>query len=399
MLAVTNFMMKDKKLKFKNPLKWPFVTIQIPVFNDPVAARCIDRCLNFDYPKDRYEILVADDSTDEKTKKILDRYKGKVKIIRRNNRKGYKSGALNNLLGFTRGEIVVVFDSDFTPGKDFLKRIVKPFSSDEKIAIVQSRMGYINPNVNLVSKFASFLMMVYHNCWMPLNNRIGTVFFCGTGGAIRKNVLIKTGRWNENNLTEDAEISVKILGSGYRAVYLHDLISPGELPFTLSSLLKQQMRWVYGQTRIFIENWKEIWFGKVFNFVQKVVLTFLTIGHVSAPFVLLMAITGQLGWIVGTGPGNFKLTPADIIRFFTILILTSGFLAIGNYAIKQERKKFKMRSFIAGALTIGVILAFTTTIAMSQAILNRKMSWFRTPKWGSISILKFFKHLFSGKVL
>ncbi len=390
-LAIASIYAKREKQKFSKRSEWPFVTIQIPVYNDPIAVRCIRKCLAFDYPKDRFEVVVADDSDDVKTRSILDNFaKGKsVSIIHRNNRKGFKAGALNNALRHSLGEYIVIFDSDFVPQKNFLKGVIRPFFSDEKIAVVQSRMDFINYNQNIITKFASMCLMVYHNGFMPVNNRIGSVFFCGTGGAIKKSVLEEVGGWHEESITEDADLSIRILDRGYRHVYLPGLKAKGEVPFTLDSFLKQQQRWAYGTTRAFADNWKRILFGN-FSFFQKLMITFLTIGYIVTPFVVVSAITGQLGWLI-TPAKPFAL--ADIVRFFSILFITSGFIFIGALSLYPGTRK-DLPKLLVATFTLGIVLAFANMVAFFSALFRKKMTWIRTPKFGNSFILRLFSWLF-----
>jgi len=397
-VAISTIFVKRERQKFAKPKNkpWPFVTIQIPVYNDPVAARCIEKCLKFDYPRNRFEIVVADDSTDEMTKKILDHYKKykNVKIVRRNTRKGFKAGALNHASKYSKGDIIVIFDSDFVPGNKFLKRIVKPFFKDEKIAVVQSKMGFLNPDQNVITKFASSLLMIYYNCWIHLKNKFGTVFFCGSGGAIRKDVLLKAGGWNEESLTEDTDLSIRILESGYKQIYLPNLKASGEVPFTLSSFLKQQMRWAYGVTAAFKNYWKRIWFSPSFSLPQRIIITLITLGWIVSPFVVLTTFFGQLAWITGE-PRPLRLS--DVIQFFTYFALTSGFLALGLVGLYREKRLSKISFLFPASLTLGLCLSFVGSIAFFKAMLGKRHTWFRTPKFGSISIIEFFKRLFSKK--
>ncbi|MCD6381729.1 MAG: glycosyltransferase, partial [Candidatus Aenigmarchaeota archaeon] len=325
-VSIGSLFIKNPKFRFKlKKFKWPFVTIQIPVYNDPVAARCIETCMKLDYPKNRYEVIVADDSTDEKTREILDKYAKKypIKLIRRGNRKGFKAGALNNALKYSKGEIVTVFDADFVPPKNFLKEVVKPFLVDERIAIVQTRMGFLNYDQNIITRFAASLLAAYHHCWLPLFNKVNSVFFCGTHGAIRRSVLEEVGGWNEENLTEDADLSVKILDKGYKNIYLSDMKVPGEVPFTLSGFIKQQSRWVYGQTQTFMGNWKRILFSKTLKLSQKLSIFFVTLGGITAPFVIGMTFFGQVALFTAPPkPVGF----IDMLNFVKNFIITMGFL-------------------------------------------------------------------------
>jgi cellulose synthase/poly-beta-1,6-N-acetylglucosamine synthase-like glycosyltransferase len=351
-------------------------------------------CLKFDYPKDKFEIIVADDSNDG-TKKVIDdfvrKHPEKIRIFRRNTREGFKSGALNNILKYSNGEIIVIFDSDFVPPKKFLKKIVKPFFRDEKIAIVQSRMGYINHNQNFITKLASTFLMNYHNFYCPISSNLGVTFFCGTHGAIRKDVLIEAGGWNEKNLTEDAELSIKIFNKGYRSVYLPNLKVKGELPFTFEAFIKQQMRWTYGMTRTFMDNAKSIWFGDRFSISQKAIMTYLTFGGMIFPFVFVMTISGLLGMITGT---PHPLTLSDLWSTTKNFAVTSGFFILSYLALKKEKKLKLYKSAVFSSLTLGVLLSAFNTIAFIRAIFNQPMVWYRTPKFGSIQIIELFKKYF-----
>ena len=397
LVAMTSIFIRPVKYKFPRVSdgQLPKVTIQIPVYNDPVAIRCIKKCLAFNYPRDKYHILVADDSNDGITSRILNEFsKGRnIKIVRRTNREGFKPGALNNALKYSTGSIIVVFDSDFVPTKDFLRKVVTPFLFDDKIAVVQSRMGFINYKHNVVSRFAGVLLMIYHYCVLPISNKANTVFFCGTGGAIRKDVLLSVGGWNGKSVTEDADLSVKILQKGYRNIYVPNLEAAGEVPFTLKSFLRQQMRWAYGITRVFMDHWKSIWFSRSFSIQQKTMITFITTGYVITPFVVGAAVTGQLGWLI-TPPKPLAL--ADIVNFGKTLLLTSGFIALGIIALHRAGKIHDFFKLYFAAFFIGIVLAGANMVAFFRSVAKRRTGWIRTPKMGSNFILEFFRRLFSG---
>lgn len=372
----------------------PTVTIQIPVYNDPVAIRCIKKCLNFSYPKNKYHIIVADDSTDEMSRRIIDNFvKGKksVSVIRRGTRSGFKPGALNYVLPHSKGEIIAIFDSDFVPDRRFLRKLVTPFVKDKKLAVVQSRMDFINYDTNIVSKFAATLLMIYHNCVMPISSKLNTVFFCGTGGAIRKSVLAEAGGWNAKSITEDADLSVFLLEKKHKSMYIHNLSVAGEVPFTLKSFLKQQTRWAYGITRIFVERWRTILFSKNFTLGQKGMITFLTASYIMTPIVVMIAISGQLGWLI-TPPKPLQIS--DAVNFLMTFVYTSGFIFLGAIALNRAGKMRDFFKLFVAAFIIGIILSFTNMVAWMKAILGMKSGWVCTPKMGSLSVLEIFKKIF-----
>lgn len=373
----------------------PTISVQLPVYNDPVVARCIESCLKFDYPHNKYKIMIADDSTDPVTKKIVDRfvkkYPDRIKLFRRNNRNGFKAGALNNVLAHMNQDFAVIFDSDFVPKKNFLRKIIEPFFADERTAVVQSNTKWLNDGQNIVTRFASSVLYAYYNCLMPLTNKIGVAFLGGTGGAIRTSVLRKMGGWNEKSLTEDSDISVKILNKGYKSVYLYDLEVKGEVPITFNSLVKQQARWAYGTTRVFIDNWKSILFSPRFGLLQRGALIFITLGYLASPFILAMVLSGNLGW---------ALTPqkavqiSDLFDFTKNMLITSGFFVMGSIGLYRAGKISDLPRAMLSMLTVGVALTATNFLAFVRAVIGTDATWIRTPKVGSISIYNFFKRLF-----
>lgn len=373
----------------------PTVSVQLPVYNDPVVARCIDHCLKFDYPRDKYKIMVADDSTDPVTKRIIDKYAKKypdrVKVFRRSNRKGFKAGALNEVLKRTSQDFIVIFDSDFAPKKNFLREIVRPFSTDEKISIVQSNTKWLNPDHNLVTKFASAALYAYYNCIMPLTGRAGVAFLGGTGGAIRASILKKMGGWNERSLTEDADLSVKMFDKGYKSVYLYGLEVKGEVPITFTSLVKQQTRWAYGTTRVFLDNWRSILFSPRFNPLQRAFLIFVTLGYLASPFILIMVLTGNLGWAI-TPP--HPISVSEVLDFVRNMLITSGFFFLMGLGLYREGRMATLPHTFVSALTVGIGLTATNFAAFLRAISGRDLTWIRTPKAGSNPIYAMFKKIF-----
>lgn len=373
------FIGSGKNAGYKKMKDLPFISVQIPAYNDPIAARCVKRCMEFDYPKDKFEIIIADDSTNKETRlmlgKFADENPGFVRYIHRESREGFKPGALKNAMKSARGEIMVVFDADWIPGRDFLKKIIGPFS-DPKVAIVQARQGFYNKNTNLITRFAAYILMVYHNVIMPINNRINCVFFCGTAGAIRKSAYEEIGGWNLNSITEDCDLSVNLILKGYKSAYIEDETT-SEVPDTLEGFVKQQMRWCYGNTRVFFDNAPRILFGKGITLKQRAMITYITLGNVIAPVVVLMTLFGLAGWFIGE-PVLFSLSDAS--NFVLKGFYTAGFLLMGVFALYKNGRLSEFPYFVLSAFTIGIILAVANTIAFFKAVLNSKLSWYCTPK-------------------
>lgn len=374
-------MQKERKIKLKKN-KLPMVTIQIPVYNDPIAVRCIEHCINFNYPKNKYEIQVVDDSDDKRTIELINeivkkcRYKGDISIIRRSTRKGFKPGALNAAMGYAKGEIIVVFDSDFAPDRNFLRKLIDPLIHDEEIVAVQSKMGFLNATQNIITKYASSILMIYYNIVMHVSSKMGVTFLGGTGLAIRRKVLEELNGWNENSITEDADLSIKLMHKKYKIKFLKDLVNPGEVPNTLRGFLRQQMRWSYGMVRAFIENGEKI-FSKNFSFRQRIPIGFITLGSYFSFFIIGMTFFGIMGWITG---GHKQIQFEDIIRFLTTLLLTMGFaFSMLTALLKEKSLKNFPASFLA-IFIIGITMVVALSVATIKATLNKNMWWHRTPK-------------------
>ena len=379
-LAFLNLLLHKKEQKeFKDLAELPFVTVQIPTYNDPIAERCIRHCMDFDYPKDKYEIIIVDDSTHIETQNILSNFAeqnpGFIKYVHRDNRHGFKAGALKNSMKHARGELMVIFDSDWMPQKDFLAKVIQPFS-DPKVAIVQTRQGFYNKDSNMITRSASYLLMVYHTMVMPISNRINCVFFCGTAGAIRRSAFEKVGGWNLNSLTEDSDLTVKMLLKGYKTVYLN-FETPSEVPATFESFIKQQMRWCYGNARVFFDNAFKILFKKGITFRQRAMILYVTLGNIIAPFVFIMTIAGFSGWFLGD-PKLFSFS--DLLNMLVRFLLTGGFLVIGAMAFYKNKILKEFPYLLLSSLTIGLILAVANSIAFFKAASRQQLHWFCTPK-------------------
>ncbi|MFN3527516.1 MAG: glycosyltransferase family 2 protein [Candidatus Altarchaeaceae archaeon] len=393
LLAVSEIFSKRDKNKYENfnIENFPYITVQIPVYNDEIAERCINCCANFDYPKDRFEIQVVDDSTKEevieKIYKHVENLKKQdinIEIIRRNSRKGFKAGALNNAMKSAKGEIFVVFDSDFTPGKDFLKRVIYPMLNDEEIGAVQVKMGFLNPHENIITEFASAILKIYNDVILRIFSKSDVVFLEGTGFAIRRKVLEECGGWNEESITEDADLSVKILYHKYKIKFLTDLTNPGEVPSTMKGFLRQQMRWGYGMIRAFIENRDKI-FSENFSLKQKILVSIIMCMNISSFFVVFMTFFALMALITG----SYKpIEIDDIIRFITILILTMGFaflmIIVANRGEKKHIQLKRNILLLFGIFFIGIILSIAISITTLQALFKKEMWWNGTPKSGVI---------------
>lgn len=372
----------------KKPNKWvmkrlPKVTVQIPTFNESVALRCAEACLKFGYPRSKYEIIIGDDSTDPEVSKLIDTFsrksKGRITVTRRGSNKGFKAGNLNYMLKRSKGEIIVIFDSDFIPPKNFLRRIVEPFA-DERTAAVQAKWTYLNMTQSKTSKFASTILMVYHNLLAKLNNMAGVPLLFGSGQAIRKKVLVKLGGWQEGSVTEDVEFSIRLLTKGHKTAYLNNLTVAGEVPFNSKSLRIQQRKWAYGNMKTFIEHRKAIIFGK-FSKIQKLLILATLTGYIPSFFLVAFMFFGVLAFFTGTPAA------VDVIQFTTDItknfLLASGFTFAGVVALAKERRLRNVFIVFLTALTVGILVSLSVANGIIRALRGKAMYWTMIPKVGN----------------
>ncbi|WP_308990936.1 glycosyltransferase family 2 protein [Mariniflexile litorale] len=238
---------------FSNPEEIPFVTIQLPVYNEMyVMERLLDNIAKMDYPSNKLEIQVLDDSTDETvetTRAHVEALKATgldITHITRIDRTGFKAGALKEGLVIAKGEFIAIFDSDFLPQTDWLKRTV-PYFKDEKIGVVQTRWGHLNRNYSILTKIQAFALDAHFTLEQVGRNSKGHfINFNGTAGLWRKTCIIDAGNWEGDTLTEDLDLSYRAQLKNWKFKYLENVETPAELPIVISAARSQQFRWNKG---------------------------------------------------------------------------------------------------------------------------------------------------------
>ena len=235
----------------------PRVTIQVPVFNEGLIAVEAARCMtNLDYPRDRLQVIMVDGSTDGTPEMLapvvanLQRQGCDIVHYKRDNSRGYKAGGLSEAVELSSGEFIAIFDADFRPPQDFLQRTIHNFV-EPRVGCVQTRWGHSNGNANTLTVCQTMTLDAFYGTELPVRWHYGLVaLFTGTGGIWRKNCIVDAGGWQWDTLAEDMDLSYRAQLRGWRFVYEQDVVSYGELPDTLTGLMRQQHRWTMGHTQV-----------------------------------------------------------------------------------------------------------------------------------------------------
>ncbi len=367
------------------PDNLPVVTVQLPLFNELyVIERLIESVCKIKYPKDKLEIQVLDDSTDETTQiaqNLVKTYQEQgfdIQYIHRTNREGYKAGALKNGLNFCKGEFVAIFDADFVPNEDFLIMTI-PHFANSNVGMVQTRWEHLNEEYSFLTRTQA-LNLDGHFCMeQQVRNKAGFfINFNGTAGIWRKETIFDAGNWQADTLTEDMDLSYRAQLKGWKFIYLNDVTSPAELPADINSLKAQQFRWTKGS----IETGKKI-LPKVFrsNLPLKVKLeSFVHLaGNIVFPFIVLVALLNIPIVILKNQVEGLDVYYSIMSVFVIASISTFLFYMYAQRSINLDWRKrlLLFPVFLAGSMG----LAINNSKAVFEALINKKTAFIRTPKF------------------
>jgi cellulose synthase/poly-beta-1,6-N-acetylglucosamine synthase-like glycosyltransferase len=306
----------------------PVVTVQLPVFNERyVVERLLESVCALDWPKDRLEVQLLDDSTDD-TKDIAAAKVAElvargfdVKHLHRVNRKGYKAGALAEATPKARGELLAVFDADFVPEPSFLRKTIDHFT-DPSVGFVQTRWTYLNRDYGFLTQGMGMLLDGHFVLEQTTRSRNGYIFnFNGTGGVWRKSTIAAAGGWHADTICEDTDLSYRANLAGYRGVYLRDVPCPGELPVELSAVKSQQHRWAKGVTECFLKMMPLLWRSRL-PVHKKLDASFHLGAYLAFPaslFMTVLTLPVMLLRMQGHG-ANRLATFVDGLVFFLVVV-------------------------------------------------------------------------------
>ena len=375
--------------------EWPMVTVQLPIFNELyVVERLIDNICAMDYPLEKLEIQVLDDSTDETldiSRRKVEEYRNKgfnISLVRRPDREGFKAGALKYGMKDAHGEFIAIFDADFLPPADFLRRTIPHFYQDRQVGVVQTRWEHLNQDYSLITKLQAFQLNVHFT--VEQTGRYSADYllqFNGTAGVWRKQTIEEAGGWEADTLTEDLDLSMRAQLKGWKILFREDIGSPAELPAEMSGLKSQQFRWMKGGAETARKMLPVLWrselpfrkklHGTIHLLSSGIFLFIFLVGIISVPLVFVL---------------QQSLFPTDYFTLFLIGLMS--IVAVYYVANVQaswsgnswSHKMIKFLVLFPVFLSLSMGLSLHNSIAVMQGYMGRKSPFIRTPKFNIRSI-------------
>lgn len=373
---------------------FPMVTVQLPLFNELfVVDRLLDNITSLVYPKDKLQIQVLDDSTDETIAHAsakVDFYKSKgfdIEYIHRTNREGFKAGALKEGMLKAKGEFIAIFDADFLPDSDFLLRAL-PHFTHEKVGVVQTRWAHLNEDYSLLTRLQAFQLNVHFTVEQAGRCEAGHFLqFNGTAGIWRKATIDDAGGWHSDTLTEDLDLSYRAQLKGWKINFVEDITCPAELPIEIYGYKSQQFRWMKGGA----ENSKKLlpvilksdlpfktkFFAGMHLLSSSIFLVIFWVAAISVPVLYAMDDLGLKATFLG-----FCLlgTLSMLAVFYEANVITCW----KDQSLAKRLLNFAILFPVFMAVSMG--LSFHNSIAVIQGFRGKKSSFVRTPKYSIISL-------------
>jgi cellulose synthase/poly-beta-1,6-N-acetylglucosamine synthase-like glycosyltransferase len=363
----------------------PVVTIQLPLYNEMyVADRLIEAVCRLDYPADRLEIQVLDDSTDETqsiAQQAVRRFAARgvdINYYHRDDRSGFKAGALEAGLQAGRGEFVGIFDADFIPSPDFLRRLM-PHFADPRVGMVQARWGHINQDYSLLTKIQSILLDGHFVLEHGARNLSGRFFnFNGTAGVWRRAAIDDAGGWQHDTLTEDLDLSYRAQLRGWRFVFLPDLIAPAEVPVEMNGFKSQQHRWAKGSVQTCRKLLPRILASDLPLKIKAEAFFHLT-ANFNYPLMCVLSVLMFPSMVIRYNMGWYEMLLIDVPLFFAATFSVCNFYMVCQREI--HRDWLARIKYLPVLMSIGIGLSINNTRAVFEVLFNRVSEFTRTPKY------------------
>ncbi len=367
--------------------EWPWVTVQLPLYNELyVAERLIEAVAALDYPRDRLEVQVLDDSTDE-TRRVVARAVERarergldVHHLHRADRAGYKAGALAAGLERARGDLVAVFDADFVPRPDFLRRTV-PWFADPGLGMVQARWEHLNRSFSLLTRVQALLLDGHFRIEHAARNRGGCFFnFNGTAGVWRRRAIEDAGGWAADTLTEDLDLSYRAQLAGWRFLYLPEVGVPSELPLDANGFKSQQHRWARGSVQTGRKLLPRILRAPVPARVKLEAFVHLT-NNLAYPLMVLLSLMVFPAMVLRRGGGLGEVLLVDLPLFLGATVSVLVFYGASQLAAGGAGARREVR-YLPVLMGVGIGLSISNARAALGGLVRRGGAFVRTPKYG-----------------
>ncbi len=389
--AVNNLYLIWSTRKYENTvsdvlIEFPKVSVQLPIYNEKeVVSRLIDAISDMRWPRESFEIIILDDSDDE-TSRVIDekvvQNQLDIKVLRRENRSGFKAGALQTGLLQTEAKYIAIFDADFLPEREFLNQVIPELERDERIGLVQTRWGHINQGYNQLTRAIS-LALDWHHHIEQVGRNASNLFinFNGSCGVIRRSALLEAGGWSSDTLSEDLDISYRIQMRHWKAVYKEDVIVPGEVPPNINDYRDQQQRWARGSIQC-----SRMLLGRVLRsdvgLKQKIQAILHLNGYSVYLWTILLLLISVPALILEKTTKETALNSLGVIGLIGIISQIAIFGVL--WRTKQGSSVNFCKDFLFLFIT-SIGLSLDCSIAVLQGLLKKGGNFLRTPKYNIIT--------------
>lgn len=363
----------------------PRVTVQIPSYNEMyVIERVIDAVCAFDYPRDRLDIQVLDDSTDETQKiarNVVERWRSlglDIEYIHRDDRSGFKAGALENGMRTAKGEFFAIFDADFVPDPDFLKKAIHHFT-DPQIGMVQARWEHLNRDYSFLTKTQAIFLDGHFMLESFTRFLSGRFFnFNGTAGILRRRAIDEAGGWQHDTLTEDLDLSYRAQMKGWKFIFLPNVPVEAELPVEMNSFKTQQCRWAKGAMQTSRKVLPRLLRGD-YPPREKMEAWYHLTGNISYPLMIVLALVLFPALIIRFNQGWFELLTIDLPLFMLSFSSVSSFYIVSQRALHKDW--YKRIVYLPGVMAVGIGMTISGSKAVLEGAFGVKSPFVRTPKF------------------
>jgi cellulose synthase/poly-beta-1,6-N-acetylglucosamine synthase-like glycosyltransferase len=371
------------------PAKWeelPQVTVQLPIFNEQyVVDRLVDAVCRMEYPREKLEIQVLDDSTDETVevaRSVVERYAAlghDISYHHRSNRHGFKAGALDEGLKISKGEFVAIFDADFVPPEDWLMKVIHHFT-DPQIGMVQTRWTHLNRDYSFLTEVEAILLDGHFVLEHGGRSRSNVFFnFNGTAGMWRRKAIDDAGGWEHDTLTEDTDLSYRSQLQGWKFKYLQDVECPAELPIEMTAFKVQQARWAKGLIQVSKKILPRVMRSNV-PLHTKFEAWFHLTANISYPLMIVLSTLLLPAMIIRFYQGWFQMLFIDLPLFLASTFSISSFYLVSQKEL-YPRRWLKTFLYLPWLMALGIGLTVTNSRAVMEALFGVQSSFKRTPKY------------------